>query len=133
MELNWIDNELFYPRCRVDNREARARFLTYTRTIEKNLHFIQPLKIRQVMNIFNKEFNKLIVLEFPCFDVTSTHTEKSYRIFIKSNRNQIVFTTFRLIWNQTFLSLVQNQSKNRKYNQISCLFNKIPATFTVCV
>ena len=29
------------------------------------------------------------------------HTEKSFRNVIKSNRNQIVFTIFRLIWNQT--------------------------------
>ena len=35
-----------------------------------------------------------------------THTEKSFRYPIKSNRNQIVFTTFRLIWNQTDVRLV---------------------------
>ena len=29
------------------------------------------------------------------------HTEKSFRNFIKSTRNQIVFTIFRLIWIQT--------------------------------
>ena len=34
------------------------------------------------------------------------HTEKSFRNLIKSNLNQIVFTIFRLIWNQTDLRLV---------------------------
>ena len=29
------------------------------------------------------------------------HTEKSFRNLIKSNRNKIVLTIFRLIWNQT--------------------------------
>ena len=38
---------------------------------------------------------------------------------VKSNRNQIVFTTFRLIWNQTDVRLVPNQSKKGKYNLIS--------------
>ena len=32
---------------------------------------------------------------------TCLHTEKSFRILIESNRNQIVFTIFRLIWYQT--------------------------------
>ena len=39
------------------------------------------------------------------------HAEKSFRNLIKSNRNRIVFTIIRLIWNQTNLSLVLNQSE----------------------
>ena len=40
--------------------------------------------------------------------------EKSFRNRIESNRNQIVFTIFRLIWNQTDVRLVPNQSENGK-------------------
>ena len=50
-------------------------------------------------------------------------TQKSFRNLIKSNRNQIVFTIFRLIWNQTDVRLVPNQSANGKYNLISVWFN----------
>ena len=57
--------------------------------------------------------------------VTSWHTDKSFRIFLKSNRKQIVFTIFRLIWNQTDVRSVPNQSENGKYNLISVWFNKI--------
>ena len=39
--------------------------------------------------------------------LTAVHTEKSFRNLIKSTRNQIVFTIFRLIWNQTDVHLVQ--------------------------
>ena len=47
------------------------------------------------------------------------HREKSFRNLIKSNQNQIVFTIFRLIWNQTEVLFDPNQSKNGKYNPIS--------------
>ena len=53
------------------------------------------------------------------------HTEKSFRNLVKSNRNQIVFTIFRLIWNQ----MVPNQSENGKWNLISVWFNKITERF----
>ena len=57
----------------------------------------------------------------------SMHTEKSSRYLIKSNRNQIVFTFFRLIWYTNGLRpfAVPNQSENGKYNLISGWFNKI--------
>ena len=48
------------------------------------------------------------------------HTEKSFQNLIKSNRNHIVFTIIRFIWNQTYARLVINQSENGKYNLISC-------------
>ena len=47
------------------------------------------------------------------------HTEKSFRNLIKSKRNQIVFTIFRLIWNQKDVRLVPNQSEIGKYDLIS--------------
>jgi len=61
------------------------------------------------------------------------------RNLIKSNRNQIVFTIFRLIWNskrtselicnRTEIRLVLNHSDNSKYNPISVWFNKISQCF----
>ena len=48
----------------------------------------------------------------------SIHTEKSFRNITKPNRNQIVFTILRLIWNQTNVRSVSNQSENGKNNLI---------------
>ena len=44
--------------------------------------------------------------------------EKYFRNLIKSNRDQIAYTIFRLIWNQTDVRLVPNRSENGKYNLI---------------
>ena len=41
------------------------------------------------------------------------------RNLIKWTRNQVIFTIFRLIWNQTDVRLDPNQSENGKYNLIS--------------
>ena len=49
----------------------------------------------------------------------------SVRNLIKSNQSQIVFTIYRLIWNQTNVCLVLNQWGNCKYNLISVRFNEI--------
>ena len=57
------------------------------------------------------------------------HAETFFRNFIKSNRIQIVFTIFRLIWNQTDVRLVPNQLENGKYNLMSCRFNMISKIF----
>ena len=46
------------------------------------------------------------------FVILVLHTEKTFRNCIESNRNFIVFTIFRLIWNQTEFSLVPIQSEN---------------------
>ena len=46
--------------------------------------------------------------------------------------NQIVFTIFRLIRNQTDVRLIPNQTENGRYNLISGLFNKISKRF-ICV
>ena len=53
------------------------------------------------------------------------HAEKSLRNLIKSNRSQIVYTIFRLIWNKTDIRLVPNQMENGKYNLILVWFKKI--------
>ena len=42
---------------------------------------------------------RLIVVVFPVWS-HAARTEKSFRNLIKSNRNQIAFTIFRLIWNK---------------------------------
>ena len=52
---------------------------------------------------------------------------------IKSNRNQIVITIFRLIWIQMDVCLVPNESENSKYNLISGLFIKISKIFLAAV
>ena len=57
------------------------------------------------------------------------HMEKYFRKLIKSNRNQIVYTIFQLIWNQTDVCFVPNQSEGGEYNLIPVLFNEISAIF----
>ena len=57
------------------------------------------------------------------------YSEKSFWNLIKSIRNQIVFTIFRLIWIQTGVRLDLNQLENGKYNLISGWFNETSETF----
>ena len=47
------------------------------------------------------------------------HTHKYFPNLIKLNRNQIVYTIFRLILDQTDIRSVTNQSENGEYNLIS--------------
>ena len=61
----------------------------------------------------------LIMLQRIFLSVRIVHTEKSFRNLVKSNRNQIVFTIFWLIWIHADVHLDPNQSKNVKYNLIS--------------
>ena len=62
------------------------------------------------------------------------HAEESFLDVVESTRNQIVFTTFRLIWIQTDVRLDPNQSENCKYNLISGWFDKTSEIFfTVCM
>ena len=56
-------------------------------------------------------------------------TEKSFRNLIESNWNPIVFTIFRLFWNQTAMHLVPKQSENGKFNLISVWFKSISKRF----
>ena len=71
--------------------------------------------------------------EIPCCYIL-LRTEKSFPNLIKSTRNQIVFTIFRLIWNSkwTCLFAIPNQSENDKYNLISVWFDKIPLCVRCC-
>ena len=65
----------------------------------------------QSLSVVYKERPKL----FHLFqDIEELHTDKYFLNFIKSNRNQIIFTIFRLIGNQTDVRFVQNQSENGK-------------------
>jgi len=53
------------------------------------------------------------------FSSLALHTEKTFWNLVNSNLNHIVFTIFRLIWNQTDVHLDPNRSENGKYNLIS--------------
>ena len=81
----------------------------------KNSSLVDQLIVYQRFGVF--EFDK-------AFDVF-LHTEKYFLNRVKSNQNQIVFTIFPLIWNQTELYLVPNQSENVNYNLIMIWFNNI--------
>ena len=52
------------------------------------------------------------------------HAEKYFPNIVKSNRNQIIFTIFWSILNQTEFHLFLNQSENSKYNLISVCSKK---------
>ena len=71
----------------------------------------------------------IIKTELRFWACVNVHTEESFRNLIKSNRNQIAFTIFRLIWNQTDIRLDPNKSENGKYNLFSGWFNKISEIF----
>ena len=60
------------------------------------------------------------------------HRDKSFRNLIISNWNQIVYTIFWLIGNQTDVRLVPNPSENGKYSHISVWFNNNPKNI-ICV
>ena len=60
------------------------------------------------------------------------HTENYFRNLIKSDRNQTVFTIFKLIWHKMAFRLIPNRSGNGKYNLIWVWFNNIPKRF-LCV
>ena len=51
------------------------------------------------------------------------------KINFESNWNQIVFTIFRLIWNQTDVHLDPNRSENGKYNLIPGNSTKMRSRF----
>ena len=57
------------------------------------------------------------------------YTEKFFRNIVKSIWNQILIFVFGLIWNQTDVHLVPNQSENGNYNLISDWFDKISKIF----
>ena len=65
-----------------------------------------------------KSPSQSIIAEIRQSSMITIHADKFFRNLIKSNRNQIVFTIFRLIYNQTDVRLVQNKSEIGKYNLI---------------
>ena len=74
-----------------------------------------------------------------CSDVAGDSIEPLRALIVYTKRNlikltckQIVFTNFRLIWNQTDVRLVPNQSVHGKYSLISGWFNKFSKRF-LCV
>ena len=73
-------------------------------------------------NVFGGTLSPLplaLTQEFRPPPPSQTHTKKSFLNLIKSNRNQIVLSIFRFIWNQTDVRSVPNQSENGIYNLIS--------------
>ena len=92
--------------------QNQAEFHLVIKTIEK-CHLIHIKDLLTPKSTQNKQ------------DIFPVHTEESFQNLIESNRNQFVFTIFRLIWIQTDVRLVTNQPENGKYNLISVGFNKI--------
>ena len=66
------------------------------------------------------------------WDRCEDYTKKSFQDLIKSNCYQIVFTIYRLIWNQMDVRFIRNQSENDEYNLILVWLNKISKIF-ICV
>ena len=95
--------------------------------------FIVDVKGVSVGSKFKWTFSSCLV-----FLVSNMHfsqskdTDKSFRNFIKSNQNQIILTIFQLIWIETNVYLVPNQSENGKYNLISVWFKNTSKRF-LCV
>ena len=60
-----------------------------------------------------------------------THTKKSFLKLVKSNRNQIVFTIFRLIWNQTGVCFLTKAHLHtlRKLDFIFFIFSLLSVRF----
>ena len=97
-----------------------------------NLVWINRIPVRYLsMRVIATGFPRNAV-DSVCDRIFILHTGNSFRKLIKSTRNQIVFTNFWLIWNQTDVRLVLNQPENGKYNLISGWFNKFSETF-LCV
>ena len=63
---------------------------------------------------------------------TILHKEIFFWNLIELNRNQIIFTIFQLIWNETEIRLVPKQSESGKYNLILGWLNKISKIY-LCV
>ena len=75
---------------------------------------------------------RLVGVEIPVW--SRLHAEKNFLNIVESSQNQIVLTIFRLIWHQTDVRLVPNQSENGKYNPIPGWLNKISKKkLSVCV
>ena len=76
-----------------------------------------------------KSPSQSIIAEIRQSSMITIHADKFFRNLIKSNRNQIVFTIFRLIYNQTEYSLYPNQWECGIYNQTFVDFATIRSRF----
>ena len=75
-------------------------------------------KINYKYNLINNVrllISALLHMTKPC---GTAHRDIFFRNLMKENRNQIPFTILRLIWNQTDVRLVPNQSENGESNLI---------------
>ena len=85
--------------------------------------FITPFKNCSCRNAITAANNSMFIF-IPCLVIFSapmtptfgykSYTEISFRNPIESNRNQIVVTILRLLWNQTDVCLDPNQSGSGK-------------------
>ena len=84
---------------------------------------------------FSSEESKSAALmeSFSLHMQATANTEKSFRNLIKSDRNQIVFTIFRMIWNQTAVR-TWFQINRKRVNTIRFRFDLIRFRkyFSVC-
>ena len=97
----------------------------------------------EALYIYIYEYIAIYMKQYEAFEVTepihkhnqgnAIHTAKYFPNLVKSIRNQIVFTIFRLIWYQTDVRLILIQSQNGKYNLISVLWDQILWKNVLCV
>ena len=80
--------------------------------MKKNITSFDKIVFGRANKFESKDQNCKYLLKkyknFTTFDAQQLallHTEKSFRNLIKSTRNQIEFTVFRLIWKQTDTSV----------------------------
>ena len=116
---------------RSDRAYCDAGFRTMERNCDCGLRTIEHIT---TTDLEPRPYSDIVAMDFePCKAYVNTrcrpvnklttkyakHTEKCFQNLIKSNRNQIVSIIFRMIWNQTDVHLIQNQSENGEYNLIS--------------
>ena len=71
-------------------------------------HWLFRQGLRASCSYINKYFSCLRDRNLSDSPPVYAHTEKYFRNIIKSNRNLIVFTMHRLVWNQTNVRFVPN-------------------------
>ena len=76
---------------------------------EKCIEKITEMVLQKKRSYHIAEFEKILPYTFQAGYVDALLTEKPFRYLIKSNRNQLLFSIFRLIWNQTDVHLILNQ------------------------
>ena len=107
---SFLDNFSFRN---VLNFQTCSPFLFFFRQV-----FISRRIACSIFSLFLERFRRPMTPWGTLVDKTCCTQTNIFQNLIKSNRNQIVFSIFRLIWNQTAICLVLNQSENGKYNLI---------------